>query len=238
MAGFRTCGVYPFNPAAISVPEEPENGNGDEESGDKDGKGDDSGNDDGGNDLTDEQCALFQRRFSEGYDLGIDPDYLWWLKIHHPEATPCDSGGAFNGGTVTNGGAAVGGGKIASGGAAIGGGTVASGGAAVGGGTVASGGAAVAGGTVGSGPFSGASSGGTFHNGEPLLDDGEYHDDFISEQLELFNARLSEGYDQFVDTDYYSYISWLEQYHPEALPPDRYSLSIGLVFFCLTTHSS
>ena len=231
VAGFRTCGVYPFNPAAISVPEEPENSNGDEESGGEDGKGDDSGNDDdnGGNDLTNEQCALFQRRFSEGYDLGIDPDYLRWLKIHHPEATPCDSGGAVNGGTVTNGGAAVGGGTIASGGAAIGGGTVASGGAAVGGGTVTSGGATVDGGTVSSGSFSGASSGGTFHNGEPLLDDWEFHDDFTSEQLELFSARLSEGYDQFVDTDY-SYICWLEQYHPEALPSDRYSLSVSDLF--------
>ena len=54
-------GVYPFNPAAISVPEEPESGNGDEESGDEGGKGDDNGDDDGGgNDFTDEHCALFQ----------------------------------------------------------------------------------------------------------------------------------------------------------------------------------
>ena len=51
VAGFRTCGAYPFNPAAISVEE--------------DGKGDDNGGDDGsGNDFTDEQCALFQQRFS------------------------------------------------------------------------------------------------------------------------------------------------------------------------------
>ena len=160
------------------------------------------------------------------------------MKIHHPETTPCDSGGAVNGGTVTNGGAAVGGGTIAGGRAAIGGGTVASGGAAVGGGTVASGGAAVDGGTVGSGPFSGASSGGTFHNGKPLLDNWEFHDDFTSEQLELFNARLSEGYVQFVDTDY-SYICWLEQYHPEALPPDCYTLSVSDLFLLSHhTHSS
>ena len=90
VAGFRTCGVYPFNSAAISVPDAPENGNGDEEGSEEEGKGDDDGNDndDGGNDFTDEQCTLFQRRFSEGYDLNIDADYLRWLKIHHPEATP------------------------------------------------------------------------------------------------------------------------------------------------------
>ena len=56
-----------------------------------------------------------------------------------------------------------------------------------------------------------------------------FPDDFTSEQLELFNARLSEGYDQFADTDY-SYMRWLEQYHPEALPPDHYTLSVSDVF--------
>ena len=69
----------------------------------------------------------------------------------------------------------------------------------------------------------------SIHNGEPLLDDWVFPDDFTSEQLELFNARLSEGYDQFADTDY-SYMRWLEQYHPEALPPDRYTLSVSDVF--------
>ena len=48
-------------------------------------------------------------------------------------------------------------------------------------------------------------SGGACHSGEPLLDDWLFPDNFTSEQLELFNARLSQGYDQFLDTDY-SYI--------------------------------
>ena len=43
-------------------------------------------------------------------------------------------------------------------------------------------------------------SGGAFCNGKPLLDDWVFPDDFTSEQLELFNAQLSEGYDQFDDT--------------------------------------
>ena len=264
VAGFRTCGVYPFNPAAISVPEEPESG---KESGDEDGKGDDNGDDDddhGGNDFTDEQSALFQKRFSEGYDLDIDPDYLQWLKTHHPEAAPCDSGGGISGGAMTSGGAlsggtssggsvggetsasggAVGSGTSASGGAvggetsasggAVGGETSANGGATVNGGTVTSRGAVFSGETIGSGVFSGPMSGGTCHNGEQLFDDMTFSDDFTSEQLELFTARLSEGYDQFVDTDY-SYIRWLEQYHPEALPPDRYTLF--LTCFLLSRHS-
>ena len=45
-------------------------------------------------------------------------------------------------------------------------------------------------------------SGEAFHNGELLLDDWVFPDDFNSEQLELFSAWISEGYEQFVDTDY------------------------------------
>ena len=36
-------------------------------------------------------------------------------------------------------------------------------------------------------------------------------------------------YTRHVDTNY-SYIHWLEQHHPEALPPDRYSLSVSDLF--------
>ena len=122
------------------------------------------------------------------------------------------SGGALSGGTITSGGA-------------LGGGTAASRGAL--------GGAAV-GGTVGNGVSSEPMSGGACHSGEPLLDGWPFPHNFTSEQLELFNTQLSEGYNQFVDTDY-SYIRWLEQYHPEAVPPDR---CIGLDFSCYTTHSS
>ena len=242
VAGFRTCGVYPFNPAAISVPEEPESGNGDQENGDEDGKGDDDGDDNdgqGGNDFTDEQYALFQRRFSEGFDLDVDPDYVRWLEIHHPghrlgalSGGTAASGGALGGGTAASGGAALDGGTAASGGA-LGGGTAASGGAVGSGGTVTSGGAAVNGGTAGSAASTGPMSGGACHSGEQLLDDWSFPDNFTSEQLELFNARLSQGYDQFLDTDY-SYIRWLEQYHPEALPPDRYTLSVSDLFSSLT----
>ena len=162
MNGFRTCGVYPSNPAAISVPEEPESGDEDSNSGDNDNNG-------GlGSDFMDEQCTLFQRRFSEGYNLDIDPDYLRWLKIHHPD-TASDPSRAVGSGAVTSGSGGTVGGQIAlSGGssAAVGGGTPSSGGS-VGGGTPVSGGA-VGGGTPASG---GAVGGGTPSTGGAMSDE-------------------------------------------------------------------
>ena len=37
-----------------------------------------------------EQEELFQKRFNEGYNLYIDPNYVEWLAINHPEALPYD----------------------------------------------------------------------------------------------------------------------------------------------------
>ena len=37
-----------------------------------------------------------------------------------------------------------------------------------------------------------------------------------------FLRRFQEGYDLFIDADY---VCWLELHHPEALPPDRYTLT-------------
>ena len=44
---------------------------------------------------------------------------------------------------------------------------------------------------------------------------------FTDEQLQLFEKRAEEGYNLYTDP---AYVSWLEQYHPELLPSDRYSL--------------
>ena len=33
-----------------------------------------------------EQEEHFQRRYTEGYNLLIDPDYVEWLKLNHPES--------------------------------------------------------------------------------------------------------------------------------------------------------
>ena len=35
-----------------------------------------------------EQEELFQRHFNKGYNLFIDPNYVSWLTINHPEALP------------------------------------------------------------------------------------------------------------------------------------------------------
>ena len=92
-AGFRRCGVYPFNPQAIDCsistdnPEatltrpsdqQPEKENDLMENGDE-------------NTVTEfsvEQEERFQERF-EGYDL-IDPEYLRWLEINHSDSIPAD----------------------------------------------------------------------------------------------------------------------------------------------------
>ena len=39
-----------------------------------------------------EQELLFQKRYDERYNLAIDPDYVCWLRFHHPESClPCES---------------------------------------------------------------------------------------------------------------------------------------------------
>ena len=40
--------------------------------------------------------------------------------------------------------------------------------------------------------------------------------------MELFERRFQEGYGLFVDAEY---VCWVELHHPEALPPDRYTLT-------------
>ena len=115
MAGFKTCGVYPFNPKAIQVSN---NDNSEvvasEVNADKDNSDNIVENDKGEveqsfdniveNDtdkvvheqpspnvnFTAEQQQLFKRRFEEGYNIFIDPDYVRWLRLHHPESCPAD----------------------------------------------------------------------------------------------------------------------------------------------------
>ena len=42
--------------------------------------------------FTPEQEDLFKKRFDEGYDLRIDPEFNAWLKINHPESLMDSSG--------------------------------------------------------------------------------------------------------------------------------------------------
>ena len=48
---------------------------------------------DGDNSFTAEQEELLKKRYEEGYDLFIDPDYVRWIKLHYPDFhLPTDSG--------------------------------------------------------------------------------------------------------------------------------------------------
>ena len=98
MAGFRTCGIYPFNRLAINIPVE---GSGNANSSlttsttnnadDNTEFSSDFITEDNAVSLvvpeqfTTEQQALFKRCFEEGYDVYIDKDYIRWIKLNHPE---------------------------------------------------------------------------------------------------------------------------------------------------------
>jgi len=90
VAGFRTCGVYPFSSSAVNpspsaqkdagssltsqVTESPPPTEDDAHSSHED--------------LFREEEELFRRRFAEGYDIYMDGRYVQWLKEHHPDTLP------------------------------------------------------------------------------------------------------------------------------------------------------
>ena len=96
IAGFKTCGIYPFNPSAITVQES-------ESSSSKSGENSVCGNTEFCTTVSDdiednavevaltpasfsaEQEALFATRYEEGYDVYTDKDYITWIKLNHPE---------------------------------------------------------------------------------------------------------------------------------------------------------
>ena len=54
------------------------------------------------NPFTVEQEEHFQRRYREGFDLSIDPDYIQWLKANHPESSLLDGqAGAAHSSNIT-----------------------------------------------------------------------------------------------------------------------------------------
>ena len=88
ISGFRTCGVYPFNPSAVSVvacdnfmPQGSSTAQMEEEDTPSIISGGDSGS---SPHISDEQEELYRRRFEEGYDLE-DAEYTRWLRRTHPE---------------------------------------------------------------------------------------------------------------------------------------------------------
>lgn len=85
MAGFKKCGIYPFNREAITL-QKSDSSNTEDTS--NDGNPDDvSGmcNESQSSFFNAEQHALFTKRFEEGYNIFTDQDYVVWIKLHHPE---------------------------------------------------------------------------------------------------------------------------------------------------------
>ena len=111
IAGFRTCGVYPFNPSAISATPHTEH---EYDTGTSVATSTSSSCDDkvrqksSRNEpkqqcdrtesdvvpptstalFTEEQERRFRIRFEEGFNVFMDDDYVTWLEIHHPESLP------------------------------------------------------------------------------------------------------------------------------------------------------
>ena len=77
ISGFRTCGVYPFNPMAVLDYDPCTNST--------ENTTDASLNHSKDITFTEEQEVRFATRYEEGYDLH-DDDYASWLAINHPEA--------------------------------------------------------------------------------------------------------------------------------------------------------
>ena len=106
-AGFRKCGVYPFNPNAIDCSISVANVDGSDKENDDDNNNQKSGEvpEDVGEENTEseaqqsrvanerviceqwpaEKLALFQRRYEEGYNIP-DEEYMQWLDKTHPNA--------------------------------------------------------------------------------------------------------------------------------------------------------
>ena len=96
VAGFRSCGIYPFNRNAISFPDDGDSGS----SGTIPRNASSHIATDGDHSVvartvnlststfTSMQIELFQIRFEEGYTIYNDKDYVSWLELNHPEAAP------------------------------------------------------------------------------------------------------------------------------------------------------
>lgn len=103
-SGFRTPGVYPYNPSTVKLPDEPSS-NPIHQSGAATVTGMAPASSVASivslpsvaKPFTQEQEALFQVRYEEQYDV-YDPEYVSWLDVYdlswleanHPEAVPAD----------------------------------------------------------------------------------------------------------------------------------------------------
>jgi len=85
ISGFKTCGIYPFDPKAI-LDHDPCNQMTTQTSGillQSDTENSDSSIAQAA--FTEEEIICFARFYSECYDLATDPRYLQWFQSNHPE---------------------------------------------------------------------------------------------------------------------------------------------------------
>ena len=92
IAGFRKCGIHPFNHNAIPILEEVHHIDVDAEDELKHDGMDDEPRDNEVEEqqFTYDQTCLFQRRYEERFDVFEDQDYVTWLRLNYPEAVPSD----------------------------------------------------------------------------------------------------------------------------------------------------
>ena len=84
ISGFKTCGIYPLNRNAVKpIDYAIETCSANEEHSAIEEPRDESGN---SKIFSSEQEELFKKRFEEGYDLCIAPEYNAWLKMYHPDS--------------------------------------------------------------------------------------------------------------------------------------------------------
>ena len=76
--GFRKIGVYPLNKDAIISPSVSTTSSAESSLTESM--------------FTSAQLLRFEERYSNGYDIFIDKDYVKWLSLYHPEALPDDLG--------------------------------------------------------------------------------------------------------------------------------------------------
>ena len=107
MAGFKTCGVYPFNRSAIKVPfcdtEVDTSTISNKDANDICHSSDGMQTSQSLShspmpkkthdfvEFNEDQVTLFLKRYEEGFDIFDDADYVQWLEINHPEVLPTHS---------------------------------------------------------------------------------------------------------------------------------------------------
>ncbi len=90
IAGFRKCGIQPFNREAIPVPDEQHHSDVD-----KCDEAEERLEDHSGLQFTSDQISVFEKRYEEGYDIFVDQDYVAWLRLNHPQVVPSDHSSAL-----------------------------------------------------------------------------------------------------------------------------------------------